>query len=129
MITPVGSSFAEPVRRRTAAGSEFRLPAHAAANAADHAAAASPASLAGLLSLQETADDGQDRRTLKHGQALLAKLSRLQRAILSGGSDQALLEELAALGQTSFETADPRLRALIGSVLLRAKIELAKRGH
>ena len=128
MITPVGSSFAEPVRRRSAGGGEFRLAAPTAA-AADHTAAVAPASLAGLLSLQETADDGQDRRTLKHGQALLSKLSRLQRAILSGGSDHEVIEELAALGQTSYETADPRLRALIGSVLLRAKIELAKRGH
>ena len=136
MILPVGTSCANPPSRTNfAANREFRLPANAAASqvfeqpAADQIAALPAASLAGLLALQEFTAGDQQRQALRHGHALLAKLSRLQQAILSGEGDATALAELAQLAATPIETADPRLRALIGSVLLRVKIELAKRGH
>ena len=132
MIFPVGASFTAPPPRPNARATapEFRLPTGAAAShAAGQTAAATPASLGSLLGLQEFAAGEQERQALRHGHALLAKLSRLQQAILSGQGDSAALAELAGLAATPLETPDPRLRALIGSVLLRAKIELAKRGH
>jgi len=132
MIFPVGASFIAPSARPAARppAAEFRVPNNATApHAADQTAAATPASLGSLLGLQEFAAGEQERQALRHGHALLAKLSRLQQAILSGQGDSAALAELAGLAATPLETGDPRLRALIGSVLLRAKIELAKRGH
>ena len=141
MILSVGSGFtsgqlpAGRARPGNSAGANFRLATGTAASevsgqpAADQIAAATPASLAGLLALQEFTAGDQQRQALRHGQALLRELSRLQQAILGGDGDDAALAELALLAATPIETADPRLRALIGSVLLRVRIELAKRGR
>ena len=139
MILPVGPgigaqpSAASPARRSgSTAGAGFRAPGEAASAPVQDQSAAeqiAPASLAGLLALQEFNADEQQRQLLRHGQALLAKLSRLQQAILAGAEDGEALAELAELAATPIDTADPRLRALIGAVLLRVRIELAKRGR
>ena len=139
MIAPVGSSIAPrtaPGRSLAASGSTFQLPSlagqppSAAPSAAPLTAASAPAAMAGLLALQEfLPPQDHHQRSLQHGHALLAKLSRLQAAILGGEHSATLLDELSDLAATRIDTQDPRLRALITAVITRAQVELAKRGH
>ena len=139
MIAPVGSSIApRPASGRNAAfsGPTFQLPGlaehppPAAPLATASPPASSPTALAGLLALQEfPSHKDQQSRSLRHGHALLAKLGRLQAAILGGEHSATLLDELSDLAATRIDTQDPRLRALITAVITRAQVELAKRGH
>lgn len=131
MIPPVGTAGGNLVRRATLrGGGTFHVgESPVQAKAADSAEAAAPASLVGLLSLQEMEIGGQERRTANHNQALLAKLSGLQRLVLSGAAGAGALDELAALADSTIETADPGLCAISTAVLQRVKIELAKRGR
>jgi hypothetical protein len=132
MIVQVGPNIAASPRRPavgSAMGAAFHLPTAPETTASEQIAAAVPASMAGLLALQEFMGGDPEQRAMQHGHALLAKLSRLQTAILGGGSDDSLLNELSDLAGSQIETPDPRLRALINAVVTRAKIELAKRGR
>jgi len=83
-----------------------------------------------MLALQEAEAGGaRDREARRHGQELLRELARLQRALLAGGTDDALLSRLASLAETAPEAADPALRAMVAAVVLRAKVELARQGR
>jgi hypothetical protein len=127
MISPVGPNLAASSPKASFTRSTgFHLPAQSTAPAASQINAASPASLSGLLALQEY-DPDRPRRALRRGQAMLAKLSRLQLAILSTQEDATTLTELADLAAAPAEADDPRLDALLAQVRMRAKIELAKR--
>ena len=134
MISPVSTSFAPPALRpgKPAGSAGFSLPEAPDAPEAPRTASLAGPAAASLLSLQEfTPEPEPDRRkrTLRHGQNLLARLGQLQSALLGGALDPALLDELAALAATPTDAADPRLAALISAVVTRARVELAKRAR
>ena len=99
------------------------------------AAAAPTAGLDGLLQLQEFEDAAtRDRKAKRQGQALLQALTDLQRLLLGGGSLEGArlegaLDRLSALVETCPEASDPALAGLVGGILLRARVELARRGR
>lgn len=99
------------------------------ASAAGVAAAAAPASLLGLLALQEgETDAARDRAARRHGDALLRELAALQRGLLGDADDlPGTLARLAALTEEGGEAANPDLAGIVRAVTLRARIELARR--
>lgn len=122
---------AAPTARKAAGGARFALPEETAASGPGTVLAAAPLSgLEAMLALQEAEASGaRDREARHHGQELLRELARLQRALLAGGTDDALLGRLASLAETAPEAADPALRAMVAAVVLRAKVELARQGR
>ena len=96
-------------------------------NPAAPAALSAAAPLDGLLLLQEVegAPD-RDRRARKHGRAMLDALGRLQLALLGGEPDSGTLQTLAALLEQAPEAADPALRDMLGAIVLRAEVEIAR---
>lgn len=97
-------------------------------------AAPAPASIAttapvGLLALQTQADPVmRDRAARRQGQAMLAALTALQKALLDG-QEATAVEHLAALAALAHDAADPALRGVLAAIRLRAAIELAKHGR
>ena len=91
------------------------------------ATVSAPAALDGLLLLQEVEDaPARDRRARQHGRAMLDALARLQLALLGGHSAAEALAGLAALAGQCPDASDPGLRDLLGSIALRARVELAR---
>jgi hypothetical protein len=83
--------------------------------------------LDGMLAVQEAADaEERDRRARRHGRLLLAELAALQRELLSGGD--ASLQHLAELAEAVPVAADPALAAVMRGIVLRARVEIARRG-
>jgi len=82
----------------------------------------------GLLAAQE-AGEAPARNAAAHERAtaLLDALDGLQRDLLRGGTDRGRLDRLAAL-EHGEEGADPALREAVQAIVLRAKVELARRG-
>lgn len=89
----------------------------------------------GLLALQEVGQEAgqaagqaavQDREARRHGAAMVAALSELQRALLGGGDPDAL-DRLAALVRRAPPPADPALAQVQRAVLVRAAVEIARR--
>lgn len=123
---------AAPGRRRVAASRAFALPEDAPA--AGEAAVAGPATLHGLLALQEAAGEApaaeaQDRAARRQGEAAMRDLTALQVALLSGRPAAAAhLAALASAGLASAgpQAADPGLAAVLGAIRLRAAVELAR---
>src|SRR5690606_13450144 len=99
-------------------------------------AAAGGTAPAVLLALQEVGNAPppsaapqaeRDRRARRHGAALLKALRGLQLALLDGAEpDAARLAGLAALAEDE-EAVDPVLREAIAAIVLRARVELARR--
>ena len=131
-----GTGAAAPSGSRQA-GAAFQVPEETAS-----AAAEAPAPLAdvaavslGAMLAAEALDRGpsRDRAARRHGQVVLAGLTALQRALLDGGDqggDQAAsLQRLAALIADMPPADDPRLAALLETIVLRARVELARLGH
>jgi hypothetical protein len=89
----------------------------------------------GAMLAAEALDQGpaRDRAARRQGQAVLAGLTTLQRALLEdgnqGGDPAASLKRLAALIADMPPASDPRLAALVGTIVLRARVELARLGH
>jgi hypothetical protein len=129
MTTINGVGTGSPVTWRAggpATGSGFSLQAGAASAAAGLTAAASVAT-PGMLALQEAETDAaRDRRARRHGQAVLDELANMQRALLAGGADPAMLRRLAALVRALPEAADPHLQVILRAVALRATVELTR---
>jgi hypothetical protein len=124
-----------PVRpggRVGAVGSSvFPLPADPAADAARTAGVATAAavSLDSLLTLQQVDEPTErDRAARRRGQALLGALGRLQLLLLVEGDPVPTLAQLRSLAEGAPAAADPALAAAIDQVVLRARIELARRG-
>jgi hypothetical protein len=91
-------------------------------------AAAPAASLSPMLALQEMgAEVPADRDARRHGNDMLAALADLQRALLLGSDDASALERLADLVAAVPRAADPRLAALVSAVVVRVRVELARR--
>ena len=68
-----------------------------------------------------------DREARRHGHDMLAALAELQRALLGGGDDGAALQRLAELAAAVPHATDPRLAAMISAIVLRVRVELARR--
>ena len=124
-------SVASPASRasKAKAGSGFVVNADRA-DAASGTSASAPILHASMLTLQETATETVgDRDARRHGHAMLEVLAALQRAMLlqADGTDRAL-GQLAALAEAVPEASTPQLGAIVASIKLRARIELARRG-
>lgn len=116
-------------RAAVRAAGGFRLPAGPdGAAPANETFAAEPASLASVLTLQELgAETVEDREARRHGQDMLAVLAALQRGLLSGVDNAAGLQQLADLATALPRATDPRLAAMISAIVVRARVELARR--
>ena len=146
IAVPVGAGMTQGVgplrsgRRRATDGTLFRPAAGgapgagASASAARLAAAAAPGA---LLAIQEAAGapsspasaaaEERDRRARRRGGALIEALRDLQLALLDGAEgDVARLADLATLAEGEV-VADPVLREAIAAIVLRARVELARR--
>jgi hypothetical protein len=92
-------------------------------------AAQAPVALDALLALQQVDEPNErNRAARRHGQALLGALGRLQRLLLEDGDPAGALEQLHTLADTISAAADPGLAAAVDQVVLRARIEMARRG-
>ena len=126
-IGPVGGTFVRP-QAQPVGQAGFSVPAGAAPAGPDvrGVARSAPVEASLMLALQEQAGaeagDGQARR---HGQRLLAALAELQRSMLCGGGSDTL-EELSRLSEQEEHAVDPVLAAVIRSIRLRARLELAR---
>jgi hypothetical protein len=81
-----------------------------------------------MLALQEVGGEApEDREARRHGHDLLDALAALQRAALTGGDGAAALERLADLAAAVPAAADGRLAAIVSAIVVRAKVELARR--
>ncbi len=107
----------------------FFVPTEPAATGhAAGAAGAQAASPGSMLSLQEFAGETvADREARRHGQDMLAALAELQRALLGGGDDEAALQRLMDLAASVPCATDRRLAALVSAIVLRVRVELARR--
>ena len=89
-----------------------------------------PIALDAMLALQEAgAQTVQDREARRHGQALLNVLAELQRGLLGGSDSEAALEQLSTLASSCPIATDPGLASTLQQVMLRARVELARRGR
>jgi hypothetical protein len=85
-------------------------------------------SLTSVLTLQELGSKTEaDRKARRHGQDILAALAGLQRALLAGADDADVLQRLALLAATVPHAADRSLAAMLSAILVRARVELARR--
>jgi len=86
------------------------------------------AALASMLTLQELGGEApEDREARRHGLDLLAALAGLQRALLAGRADPAALQGLVELAASVPRAADPRLAAMLSAIVVRVRVELARR--
>jgi hypothetical protein len=90
---------------------------------------AAPASLGGLLGLQETMEDPDgDAPARQQADTLLTELAALQRTLLGGGDPAGVLARLDGMLGAMPSAGSPVLLALLGAVRMRARVELARRG-
>ena len=81
----------------------------------------------GLFALQEVGDQGDDERAQAQGEAVLDRLEELKHGLLLGQIAPTRLDQLAKLSADAAAKArDPRLRAVLQEIELRAQVELAK---
>jgi hypothetical protein len=73
-------------------------------------------------------DAHRNARARRQGQAMLRGLGLLQRTLLGGGDPRTALVELAQLISDLPVPADPKLAAVLDSITLRARVELARHG-
>jgi hypothetical protein len=119
-----------PGALRGPAGIGFSAPAETLrAEGSTASAAASEISLTGLLALhQDEAEPPQDRRARRHGRDMLEELNGLHLALLGDSGGFRGLRRLAALAADIPQAADPRLRAALAEIAVRARVELARYG-
>jgi hypothetical protein len=111
-----------------AGASGFTLPADPAAASHAPSAAVPVASLTSMLTLQELSDEtAEDRSARRHGQDMLTLLARIQRALLAGRNDAATLAQLADLAGAVPRATDRRLAAMVSAIVVRVRVELARR--
>ncbi len=147
-VEPTAASAA--ARRNRAAGG-FRVPSDPRAAGAPAGPDASPvpdastptdsapvfaAFMEGLLGLQEATAEApsvagaRDREARRHGQALLSALAEMQLSLVAQGDAPAALASLSVrmsgLAAAVPLAADPRLRAIVAAIALRARLELAR---
>jgi hypothetical protein len=108
-------------------GFSVGLAAGGAMRGAAAAGAMAPLGL-GMLSLQESGGGAErDAAARRRAESLLEELDGLQAELLDGRRDTGRLARLAALEEGE-AGADPGLREAVQAIVLRARIELARRG-
>jgi hypothetical protein len=126
-IGGIASAAVVAPRRAPRMGGGFTLPDSPSAEAAG--AASATGSVAALLAMQE--DTGGQRQPedppARRAAMALDELRDLQLDLLRGAADPARLERLAALASSGTIHADPALKPLLAEILLRARVELARR--
>ena len=128
-ISRVGGAPAAGAGRTASRGrTGFALDQGAApATEAGGAAAVGPVGL-GLLAVQEGGERAaRDQAARRRAESILQELQSLQRDLLFDGPDMNRLERLAAF-ETGEDGADPLLRDAVQAIVLRARVELARRG-
>jgi hypothetical protein len=135
-VTTGPAASAAPRTAATAAA--FRLPDAAAPGNIQGSiqesgglAGTSPVSLDLMLAAEALdRDHARDSESRRRGQAILAGLSELQRALLAGGGDRtALLARLALLLNDMPRPSDRNLAAALSMIALRARIECSRGSH
>jgi hypothetical protein len=115
-------------RTAASAAGGFALPSEAAPASLAPAAATPAAALGSMLTLQELGSETvEDREARKHGQTLLALLTELQRSLLSGADNATALSHLAELAAAVPRATDRRLAAMVSAIIVRVRVELARR--
>jgi hypothetical protein len=114
---------------RAAGRSGFFVPSEPAGAGTAAAAAAPPApGSTAMLTLQELGGEtAADREARRLGQDMLAALAELQRALLGGGDDLGALRRLADLMAEVPLATDRRLAAMVSAIVVRVRVELARR--
>lgn len=85
------------------------------------------ASLSSLLMLQDVGEREADQQAMERGHTMLDRLDELRMAVLDGRADRALLQRIDGLVRQEVEThPDPRARAILREIEVRAAVELAK---
>ena len=130
IVSPLGQPAPAALRPRGKAGpGGFRPLDGTDAPASAAVGGPAPVGLHGLLALQEAeADAVQDREARRHARAMLDDLSSMQRALLGGDPDgtTAALSRLADAARRGPAAADPRLRAVVQAIAMRAAVEAAR---
>ncbi len=86
--------------------------------------------LESMLALQAVDEPAErDRAAHKHGTAMIAALTRLQRAMLAEEDPALLLNALHELAGDAPLASDPELGAIVRAVVLRSRVEIARRQH
>jgi hypothetical protein len=95
-----------------------------------HVSAAPAIGLDSLLMLQGIDDSVErDRGARKRRSAMIAALSDLQRAMLAAEDPALTLQALSDLAAEEPDAADPALASVLRAVVLRARLEVARRGR
>jgi hypothetical protein len=93
----------------------------------DSAQRPSAAAAVGLLALQERAPAAErDARAHRRAEAMLRELAALQRDLLAGRGDPARLQALLDL-TAGEDAADPALAEAVAAIVVRVRVELARR--
>jgi hypothetical protein len=127
----IGTGAARGADRNTGSGPAFNVDEGGATSRAAAPANAAPATgIAGLLALQ-SADDPllKRKKQVRRGIALLDTLEEIKADLLVGQVGEGRLNQLMALITQARERGEPGLDALLDDIELRARVELAKRGH
>lgn len=129
-VAPVGpAGRLAPAMRAAPREGGFALPAAGPEAGAGATAEIYPAAMAGLLALQEGVSGYRsDPAARRAGQALLGTLAALQRALLEGGDGGAILARMRVLLDEMPLAEDPGLVAVLAPIILRCRVELARRG-
>ena len=128
-IERIGWSATQRVSGRSASSSGFSVPLGSASTGASVAAGeVSAPALASMLTLQELGGETiQDREARRHGQDMLGALTELQRSLLAADGDPAVLTRLAELATSVPRATDRRLAAMVSAIVVRVRVELARR--
>jgi Class II flagellar assembly regulator len=126
-----GIGAAAPVNRdgiRTAEG-HFSVDDGGASPLRDaHLATTSTIGLDSMLSLQGVNEaEERDRRARKRGFSIIAALTKLQRALLAEEDPTSVLRSLEEISQENEAAVDPGLEAIVQALVLRSRVELARR--
>jgi len=118
------------VRRESSVGhSGFADNLHVSDTPAVATVSAAPmlSGIEGLYALQDVEPALNDDRAAARGDEILDRLQELQRGLLLGRIGRDQISQLAQLSSAgAAEAANPKLRAVLMDIDLRAKVELAK---
>ncbi len=135
-ILPIAEKVV-PGRRPAVAQSGFAVPTASSASspgafplAAGTSTVFAPGAMLALQEQTGLAGDGEaalaDREARKHAQDVLEALASLQKDLLAGGNATQSLSRLAALAQMMPTLHDPVLARVVGSIRLRAQLEILR---
>ena len=107
----------------------FRVSAGEPAAAGAVTSAAQSPEVSALLALQSAGDEaGKRQRNRAALERMLTMMERLRDEIADGAISDRALNALCDAACAKIEDPDPRLAEIAGEIVLRARVELAKRG-